>query len=142
MQPHILSAGVVVVRYFEGAPKFLLLRAYGYWDFPKGMVDAGEEPLAAAIREVEEETGLTKLDFRWGEVFRETEPYGSKNKVARYYLAESPDGNVHLPVSAELGHPEHDEFRWMSYDEAKELLVPRVRAILDWANKISPSDKS
>ncbi len=135
MQPRILSAGVVVVRYFDGQLKFLLLRAYGYWDFPKGMVDADEEPLAAAVREVEEETGLTNLDFRWGNGFQETEPYGSKNKIARYYIAESKAGEAHLPVSAELGKPEHDEFRWLSYDEAKELLVPRVRVILEWANK-------
>lgn len=136
MQPYILSAGVVVVRYFDGAPKFLLLRAYGYWDFPKGMVSAGEEPLGAAIREVEEETTLTNLDFRWGHIFQETEPYGSKNKIARYYIAESKAGATRLPASAELGKPEHDEFRWLSYDEAKELLVPRVRAVLDWADKI------
>lgn len=131
MQPRILSAGVVVVRYFDDKPKFLLLRAFNYWDFPKGLLDPGEEPLAAAIREVEEETGLTGLDFHWGDVFKETEPYGH-NKVARYYIAESKEGEAHLPVSPELGRPEHDEFRWMSYDEAKELLVPRVRVILDW----------
>lgn len=133
MQPRTFSAGVVVVRYFDGAPKFLVLRAFNYWDFPKGLLDPGEEPLAAAIREVEEETGLTKLDFHWGHVFQETEPYG-KNKVARYYIAESKEGEARLPVSPELGKPEHDEFRWMSYDEAKELLVLRVRTILDWAH--------
>ena len=120
----------------RSAPKFLLLRAYDYWDFPKGMVDAGEEPLAAAIREVEEETTLTNLDFRWDHIFQETEPYGSKNKIARYYIAESKEGEAHLPVSTELGKPEHDEFRWLTYEEARPLLVPRVEAILDWANKI------
>ena len=152
MHPRILSAGVVVVRFLNdvqgrtsaarggmpGAssePKYLLLRAFNYWDFPKGQLDPGEEPLAAAIREVEEETTLTNLDFRWSHTFTETEPYG-KNKIARYYLAESSEGDVRLPVSAELGRPEHDEFCWMSYDEAKELLVPRVRAILDWAQTI------
>jgi bis(5'-nucleosidyl)-tetraphosphatase len=141
MHPHILSAGVVVVRFFGKEPKFLLLRAFNYWDFPKGLLDPGEEPLAAAIREVEEETGLTRLDFRWGHDFKETEPYG-KNKVARYYIAESKEGEAHLPVSPELGKPEHDEFRWMSYAEAKELLVPRVRAILDWAHAIWSGAKS
>ncbi len=141
MQPRILSAGVVVVRYFDGTPKFLLLRAFNYWDFPKGLLDPGEEPLAAAIREAEEETGLTGLDFRWGHDFRETEPYGSNHKIARYYIAESKTGEAHLPVSPELGRPEHDEFRWMNYDEAKELLVPRVREILDWARTIVPGNK-
>ena len=68
--------------------RVLLLRAYNYWDCPKGVVEPGEEPLATARREVREETGIEKLDFRWGEEFTETPPY-SKNKVARYYLAET-----------------------------------------------------
>ncbi|MEK7262416.1 MAG: NUDIX hydrolase, partial [Pseudomonadota bacterium] len=65
-----------------------------------------------------------------------TEPYGNKNKIARYYIAESKEGEAHLPVSAELGKPEHDEFRWLTYEEARPSLVPRVEAILNWANKI------
>ena len=130
-----LSAGVVVVRRAGNAWHYLLLRAYDYWDFPKGIVEPGEDPLAAAIRETEEETTLTDLEFRWGHVFIETEPYG-KNKIARYYLAESKTGEVNLPVSAELGHPEHDEYLWLAYEAARPLLVPRVLAILDWARKI------
>jgi bis(5'-nucleosidyl)-tetraphosphatase len=31
------------------------------------------------------------------------------------------------------GVTEHDEFRWVTYDEASRLLVPRVRLVLDWA---------
>ena len=131
----VLSAGAVIVRRFDSHYRYLLLRVRDYWDFPKGMVEPGEDPLAAAIRETEEETTLTDLDFRWGRAYIETEPYG-KNKIARYYLAESKTGKVDLPVSAELGHPEHDEFRWMEYDAARGLLVPRVLAVLDWAGKI------
>jgi len=130
-----LSAGVVVVRRAGNAWHYLLLRAYDYWDFPKGIVEPGENPLAAAIRETEEETTLTGLDFCWGQVFIETEPYG-KNKIARYYVAESKGGEVNLPVTEELGHPEHDEYRWLDYESARPLLVPRVQAILDWARKI------
>ena len=131
----VLSAGAVIVRRFDDQYRYLLLRVRDYWDFPKGMVDPGEDPLAAAIRETEEETTLTGLNFRWGNEFIETEPYG-KNKIARYYLAESPQGEVFLPVTEELGKPEHEEFRWMEYDAARGLLVPRVLAVLEWAGKI------
>lgn len=130
-----LSAGVVVLRRTASTWRYLLLRAGSYWDFPKGMVEPGEDPLTAAIRETEEETTLTNLDFRWGQACIETGPYG-KNKIARYYLAESKQGDVSLPVSAELGHPEHDEYRWLDYEAARPLLVPRVLTILDWAKKI------
>lgn len=130
-----LSAGVVVVRQEGGAWRYLLLRAFRYWDFPKGLVEAGEDPRDAAAREVAEETGLARLAFRWGEVFYETEPY-SHGKVARYYVAESPVGDVHLPVSPELGRPEHDEHRWLGYAEARALLVPRVQRVLEWAEAI------
>ncbi len=130
-----LSAGVVVVRYATENWLYLLLRAYNYWDFPKGQVEPGEGSLAAAIREVEEETTLTNLEFRWGHTFIETEPYG-KNKIARYYVAESKTGDVNMPVSSELGHPEHDEYQWLDYGSARLLLVPRVQVALDWARQV------
>jgi bis(5'-nucleosidyl)-tetraphosphatase len=134
------SAGVVVVRQHERVWRYLLLRAFRYWDFPKGLVEAGEAPRDAAAREVTEETGLTGLVFRWGEVFCETEPY-SHGKVARYYVAESPAGDVRLPVSPELGRPEHDEYRWLGYAEARALLVPRVQRVLDWAEAIMTASR-
>jgi bis(5'-nucleosidyl)-tetraphosphatase len=130
----ILSAGVVVVRRVGENWRVLLLRAYGYWDCPKGLVDVGESPLVAARREVREETGLENLEFNWGEDFIETEPY-SRNKVARYYLAESTGGEVKLPVSAELGRPEHHEFRWLTFAAGREITVPRIAAVLSWAEQ-------
>lgn len=133
MTPARRSAGVVVVRRFPTGWRYLLLRCYQYWDFPKGEIEAGEPPLVAARREVREETGLANLNFRWGEIFIETPPY-SRGKIARYYLAESPEGEVFLPVSPELGRPEHDEFRWLGRDEALALVNPRIRAILEWAD--------
>lgn len=135
MQVKALSAGVIIVRSEAGGPRYLLLRAYNYWDFPKGLVEPGEDPLASAIREVEEETTLTALTFHWGDDYRETAPYG-RGKVARYYLAESTDQSVALPVSPELGRPEHHEFRWLEYRQARMLLAPRIQPILDWAHTL------
>lgn len=128
-----LSAGVVIVRRFEEGHLFLLLRAFRYWDFPKGEVEAGETPREAAEREVSEETSLCGLRFPPGEPYVETLPYG-RGKVARYYLAESPRGAVRLGINPSLGRPEHHEFRWLSYAQARPLLVPRVAAVLDWAH--------
>jgi 8-oxo-dGTP pyrophosphatase MutT (NUDIX family) len=109
-----------------------MLRAYRNWDFPKGGLEPGETPLAAAQREVREETCLTDLRFTWGEDYRETEPY-SNNKVARYYLAETPTEKVTLPVNPELGRPEHNEWRWVELAHARALSSPRVAAIVEWA---------
>ncbi len=69
-----LSAGVVVVRRAPAGWLFLMLRAYRNWDFPKGVVDTGEEPLAAALREVKEETLIDDVQLIWGDEYYETAP--------------------------------------------------------------------
>ncbi len=129
------SAGIVVVRRANDSWRLLLLRAYNHWDFPKGTVEAGETPLAAAIRETAEEAGITGLDFRWGEHYRETSPYGHPPKIARYYLAETNRTDTVLPISPELGRPEHHEWRWVDFEQARQLLSSRLLPVLDWAEE-------
>ena len=126
------AAGVVVLRRSPAGWEVLLLRAYRNWGFPKGLLEPGESSLAAAVRETREETGLSGLVFRWGYGCFDTEPY-AVGKVVRYFLAESPAMEVTLPVSRELGRPEHSEFRWLTPDEAEALLPPRLVAVLRWA---------
>ena len=59
------SAGGVIFRCEDDGPHFLLiLDGYKNWGFPKGHIDAGESPDAAARREIEEETGLKDLVLR------------------------------------------------------------------------------
>jgi 8-oxo-dGTP pyrophosphatase MutT (NUDIX family) len=96
------------------------------------MVEVNEDPLAAARREVREETLIEDLEFRWGEVYKETERYG-KGKVARYYVAVTRTESVRLPVSPELGRPEHDEWRWVDRDTALSLVSARLQPIVHWA---------
>lgn len=139
--PKRFSAGAVVVRAAPAGWRYLLLRVYRTWDFPKGGVEAGETPLQAAVREVEEETALTDLAFEWGEAYCETRPY-SAGKVARYYLALSPAQPVTLPVNAALGRPEHHEFRWVSHADARRLLPDRLQPVLEWATALLDSGKA
>ncbi len=127
------AAGAVVFRRTANGVRLLLLRAYANWDFPKGMLEPGEDELDCARREVEEETGLCELDFPFGDEFRETLPYAN-GKIARYYLAETDEAEIELPHSPALGRPEHDEWRWVSFAEAEDLLPPRLALVLDWAH--------
>ena len=134
MPPRKLAAGAVVFRRTDRGVRLLVLRAYKNWDFPKGMVEPGESELDAARRECAEETGLADLDFPFGDAHRDTLAYAG-GKVARYFLAETESPQVTLPVSPELGRPEHHEWRWVSFDEAEELLPPRLAIVLDWARR-------
>ena len=127
MKPASRAAGAVVFRRSERGIRLLLLRAYKNWDFPKGLVEPGENELDAAKREVVEETGLADLGYPFGDEYKETVPYAG-NKVARYYLAQADAEKIKLSA-------EHHEYRWVSFDEAEDLLPPRLAIVLDWAKK-------
>jgi bis(5'-nucleosidyl)-tetraphosphatase len=134
-QPSILSSGMVVVRESPMGLRYLLLRVYNYWDFPKGEVEKGETPLAAAFREVAEETGIADLELPWGEDWYETPPY-HHGKVVRYYLGRTRSEAVSLGINPQLGRPEHHGFRWVSTGQARRLLNGRVNAALSWAERL------
>lgn len=130
--PTRFSCGVVVVSVIDRKLKFLLLRAFRNWDFPKGLVEPGEEPIDAAVREVREETALDDISFDWGTVFIDTGPY-NKGKISRYYIARSKEVRVSLPINPELGVPEHQEARWVDFDMALAMVSPRLQPVLRWA---------
>jgi 8-oxo-dGTP pyrophosphatase MutT (NUDIX family) len=128
------AAGAVVFRRTERGVRLLLLRAYKNWDFPKGLIEPGETELDAAKRECAEETGLADLGFPFGDAHKDTLAYAG-GKVARYFLAETEEVEIELPVSPALGRPEHHEWRWVSFEEAEDLLPPRLGIVLDWARR-------
>lgn len=127
-----LSAGAVVVRETPQGLRFLLLRAFNHWDFPKGLVENGEGPREAAIREVREETTIDDLSFPWGDLHTETGPY-SRGKTARYYVAKTATSSISLPLNPETGKAEHSEYRWVDYETALRLVSPRVQPVIQWA---------
>lgn len=123
---------MVVARDVGDGWRLLLLRAYRNWDCPKGLVEPGESPLDAAIREAREEAGIDDLEFRWGTDYHETPPY-SGGKIARYYVAATRIATPVLGVAPHLGRPEHHEYRWVDLAEALRLTVPRIQSALTWA---------
>lgn len=137
----IRSAGVVLFRRIRHAARveYLLLRAYRNWDFPKGVIEANESPQVTALRELQEETGIAShhvvLPLR--AVSYETPPYLSSHqgrrvqKRVRFYIAQ-------LLASAPpvVTSHEHHESRWLPYDAASTLIVPRLRAVLTWAHAL------
>jgi 8-oxo-dGTP pyrophosphatase MutT (NUDIX family) len=133
--PTRMSSGVVVVSVHDRKLRFLLLRAYRNWDFPKGLVESGESPIDAAVREVREETTLDDISFDWGMVFMETGPY-NKGKIARYYIARSKQTHVELPINPLLGAPEHHEARWVDFDRALGMVSPRLQPVVHWAHGV------
>ena len=87
---------------------------YDDWSFPKGKLDAGEDEATAALREVEEETGLRcRLGPSVGAVtYRD--PRG-RAKVVRYFRMDA-DGGRFTP------NHEVDELRWVPIEDAARLL--------------------
>jgi 8-oxo-(d)GTP phosphatase len=93
---------------------------YDDWSFPKGKLNRGEPSPAAAVREVEEETGLR---VRLGvPLARQTYPNGPRTKVVDYWVGRvlgDPD------VSGYLVNSEIDEVVWADLDKARKLLTYR-----------------
>jgi len=127
-----MSCGAVILRDTPAGARVLMLRVFRHWDFPKGLMEAGETPRQTALREVQEESSISSLEFPWGDLYIDTGPY-SRGKIARYYLARTRQEEVELLPSPDTGRPEHSEYRWLSFHQARRLAAPRVAAVLDWA---------
>ena len=116
MPVQAVSAGAILFRDTRGRREYLLLKSRpGDWEFPKGGVEGSEELQQTAIREVEEEAGIT--DFRLLNGFRDEYSYvfqaGGEtiHKTVHLFIAESQE------ASAELSQ-EHRDHQWRDYDQA------------------------
>jgi 8-oxo-dGTP pyrophosphatase MutT (NUDIX family) len=130
------SAGGVVYRLEGGRPLFLLIRdSYQNWGFPKGHLEAGEQPEEAALREVREETGITDLALRgslqsidWYFRFRGR----LIHKVCHFYLMET-GSEFTSPQKAEG----ITECTWVDFSTATDSIsYANARAVLERAQAL------
>ena len=116
MSQPVRAAGGIVLR-GEGPDRSVALvhrPRYDDWSFPKGKLDDGEDEAAAALREVEEETGLRcRLGPSVGAVtYRDRR---GRAKVVRYFRMDA-DGGRFTP------NHEVDDLRWVPIEDAVRLL--------------------
>lgn len=132
MKAEVLAAGGIVIDSETGSPRVLLVHRprYDDWSFPKGKLDAGETVEQAAVREVQEETGLTCCIMREVAILRYA--YRTRNKgplrpkKVHYFLMERVSGDIHVPGE------EVDKAEWfdiakavrrLSYEQDRKLLT-------------------
>jgi 8-oxo-dGTP pyrophosphatase MutT (NUDIX family) len=92
----------------------------GHWDFPKGHVEQNETELETALRELEEETGISKVeiidDFRHSISYTFSRRSESISKEVIFFLASTVDKRV------TLSH-EHIDYAWLDFNNALEKLT-------------------
>ena len=118
----VRAAGAVVLR--KGRVLLVHRPAYDDWSFPKGKLDRGETATAAAVREVEEETGYRVFLGR-RLPGTEYETLGRTKRV-KYWAARMADAGEFA------ANDEVDELDWLSAEDARERLTsPLDVAVLD-----------
>ena len=112
------AAGGVVVRDGEAGTEVCVVHRprYNDWTFPKGKLDPGESFEDAALREVEEETGL-RCTLESELPSTEYRDNKDRPKIVRYWQMEVDEDPGFVP------NDEVDELRWLPMAEAADLLT-------------------
>jgi 8-oxo-dGTP pyrophosphatase MutT (NUDIX family) len=135
-EPGERSAGFVLYATEEGEKRWYLLLRHcngGHWGFPKGHIERGEREIEAALREVQEETGIDSIEqipgFREVSTYRIVRNGRPVTKRVVYFLGHVAIGDVALSS-------EHLDGKWLSYADAQETLTfAESRRILSAAER-------
>ena len=129
------SAGIILYNNEHDEKEFLLLKyPGGHWDFVKGKMEKGETTHETAIRETQEETGITEITFV--ENFEEWIEYSFKHqgelvqKKVVFFLAETKTKEV------KISH-EHSGYTWIDYNSSMEKTTfDNAKTVLTKAQKL------
>ncbi len=130
----VMSTGFLVLRR-EPRLSFLLLRHPDRWDLPKGHVDPGETPAESALRELEEETGITAGQISIVEGFEfqlnypvpdRQQPSQMASKSLVIYLAW-----LETPVEVQVS--EHDSHCWFDWEPPHRIQHETIDPLLRYA---------
>jgi predicted NUDIX family NTP pyrophosphohydrolase len=151
------SAGILLYRYTQARPEFFLVhpggpfwsnKDAGAWSIPKGEYADDEDPLKAAIREFEEETGnklsgdfiaLTPIIQKAGKQVQAWAIEGNMNAekiTSNTFTVEWP------PKSGKWkSYPEVDKAAWFDANTAKEKINPAQLSFINELNSILKKEK-
>lgn len=105
----------------------VLKRKSGFWEFPGGGVEWGENPEKTALRETKEETGITPSELKLMGITSATYKKEESNKHSVYIVYSGKADSEKVFIT-----PEHSEYRWLTIDELKYLkLALNAEPVLD-----------
>lgn len=128
------SSGVIVFRTTRDKIEYLVLKGRtGDWEFPKGGIEDDEEYQQTALRELEEETGITEVklypDFKDEYSYHFYSNNEKIQKTVHLFVGHSFQASVDLSK-------EHSDHQWRTYEQARGTLTHEaVKNILDKADK-------
>lgn len=128
---HVIEAAGGIVQ--NDKKELLFIYRLGKWDLPKGKMEKGESPEICAVREVEEETGVTnlKLKKKAGETYHTYNDFGKHNlKVTHWYHITCPSKQILTPQTEE----HISEIKWVQAKNIKEPLANTYPSIKDILN--------
>jgi 8-oxo-dGTP diphosphatase len=145
MNPSPMTQRVLAGAVVEKHGKILLLRRAAnkrilpdHWDLPGGKLEPGEDPVACAVRETKEETGLDVTILR---------PYNTWSCVIEFDGMHEHVVEIDFIAEAMRTEPvvlrpkEHVEYRWFGKDELPAKLSSELRATILKAFETLPAQQ-